>query len=93
MFLQEEVTRQELENKAAGAKAAARRKQMLESEKKCIETTPFMELQRETKLFRQDVFKRRHRAKAQSKKSDDKHLRCYKHIMYFFLVSRIAWDK
>ncbi|KAJ0967950.1 hypothetical protein J5N97_024867 [Dioscorea zingiberensis] len=65
--VQEEVSRQELEKKDVAAKAAARRQRMLESEKKCIERRPFMELQGETKRFRQDVFKRRHKAKVQSK--------------------------
>lgn len=44
--------------------AVARRQSMLESEKETMESKPFMELQSETKRFRQDVFKRRHRARA-----------------------------
>ncbi|CAL9155158.1 unnamed protein product [Musa hybrid cultivar] len=62
--LQEEVHRQEKENKSAAMKAVIKRQRMLEGEKECIEKNPFMELQIETKRFRQDVFKRRHRAKA-----------------------------
>ncbi|XP_077246328.1 protein RKD5-like isoform X2 [Tasmannia lanceolata] len=40
------------------------RQRLLEREKEGIETIPFMEIQGETKRFRQDVFRRRHRAKA-----------------------------
>ncbi|GMY11095.1 protein RKD5 [Fagus crenata] len=61
--LQEEVERQQQENKVA-AMVVAKRQRMLESEKDTIERKPFMELQCETKRFRQDVFKRRHRARA-----------------------------
>ncbi|KAF8405546.1 hypothetical protein HHK36_010453 [Tetracentron sinense] len=61
--LQEEAERQQQENKAA-AMAVAKRQRMLEKEKECIERKPFMEIQSETKKFRQDVFKRRHRARA-----------------------------
>ncbi|KAJ4966391.1 hypothetical protein NE237_018240 [Protea cynaroides] len=58
--LQEETERQEQEDEAA-ARAVAKRQKMLEIEKECIEKRPSMEIQRETKKFRQDVFKRRHR--------------------------------
>ncbi|URE40077.1 RWP-RK domain-containing protein [Musa troglodytarum] len=68
--LQEEVHRQEEENKSAAMKAVIKRQRMLEGEKECIEKNPFMELQTETKRFRQDVFKRRHRAKALLSKQD-----------------------
>ncbi|KAK9284798.1 hypothetical protein L1049_023975 [Liquidambar formosana] len=61
--LQEEAERQRQENMAA-AMAVAKRQRMLESEKESIERKPFMEIQSETKRFRQDVFKRRHRARA-----------------------------
>ncbi|XP_057963045.1 protein RKD5 isoform X2 [Malania oleifera] len=61
--LQEEVERQQEGNKAA-AMAVAKRQRMLECEKEVIERKPFTEIQRETKRFRQDVFKRRHRARA-----------------------------
>ncbi|KAJ9703913.1 hypothetical protein PVL29_005264 [Vitis rotundifolia] len=61
--LQEEAERQQLENKAA-AMAVLKRQRMLETEKECIEQRPFMEIEDETKRFRQDVFKRRHRARA-----------------------------
>lgn len=66
--MQEEVHRQEKEDKAAAARAANKRKRMLETEKEGIERSPFMELQGETKRFRQDVFKRRHKEKVLSKK-------------------------
>ena len=61
--LQEEAKNQESEDKAA-AVAATERQRMLESEKENIERKPFMDIQSETKRFRQDVFKRRHRARA-----------------------------
>ncbi|WCJ32816.1 RWP-RK domain-containing protein [Euphorbia peplus] len=61
--LQEESEWQKEENEEA-AKAVAKRQKMLEREKESIERKPFMEIQSETKRFRQDVFKRRHRAKA-----------------------------
>ncbi|KAM4118609.1 hypothetical protein ACB094_02G216100 [Castanea mollissima] len=61
--LQEETQRQQQKDKVA-AMAVAKRQKMLESEKENIERKPFMELQCETKKFRQDVFKRRHRARA-----------------------------
>lgn len=61
--LQEETERQQQKDKVA-AMAVAKRQKMLESEKENIERKPFMELQCETKKFRQDVFKRRHRARA-----------------------------
>ncbi|RRT49489.1 hypothetical protein B296_00028183, partial [Ensete ventricosum] len=72
---QEEVQRQEEENKSSAVKAVIKRQRMLEGEKECIEKNPFMELQIETKRFRQDVFKRRHRAKALLSKQDLAHLR------------------
>ncbi|KAJ7944059.1 RWP-RK domain containing protein [Quillaja saponaria] len=64
--VQEEAQHQQQENKAA-AMAVASRQRILESEKETIERKPFMEIQSETKRFRQDVFKRRHRARAHEK--------------------------
>ncbi|KAJ4844534.1 hypothetical protein Tsubulata_027946 [Turnera subulata] len=61
--LQEEAKRQKQESVDA-ALAVARRTRMLEREKENIERRPSMEIQSETKRFRQDVFKRRHRARA-----------------------------
>ncbi|KAK7253022.1 hypothetical protein RIF29_37402 [Crotalaria pallida] len=66
--LQEEAKYQESKDKAA-AMAVIERKRMLESEKENIEKKPFMDIQTETKRFRQDVFKRRHKAKASQKHS------------------------
>jgi hypothetical protein len=43
--------------------AVAKRQRMLESEKENIEKQPFLDIQKETKKFRQDIFKRRHRAR------------------------------
>lgn len=37
---------------------------MLQSERESIEMTPFRELETETRRFRQDVFRRRHKARA-----------------------------
>ncbi|GLU19672.1 hypothetical protein SLE2022_359080 [Rubroshorea leprosula] len=61
--LQEEAAQWQHEDEAA-AFAVAKRRMMLETEKEIIERKPFIELQRETKQFRQDVFKRRHKARA-----------------------------
>ncbi|KAK7406926.1 hypothetical protein VNO78_08562 [Psophocarpus tetragonolobus] len=66
--LQEEAKNQELEDREA-AMAVAKRQRMLESEKENIEKKPFMDIQSETKRFRQDVFKRRHRARANGKQN------------------------
>lgn len=60
--VQEEKCQQQ-EDKAA-AIAVEKRQKMLESEKESIERKPFLEIKSETKRFRQDVFKRRHRARA-----------------------------
>ena len=49
--------------------AVTKRQKMLESEKESIEKKPFMDIQKETKRFRQDVFKKRHRARAQKQSS------------------------
>lgn len=64
--LQEEGAQWQEEDKAA-AYAVAKRRMMLEMEKENIERKPFIELQRETKQFRQDIFKRRHKARALKK--------------------------
>jgi hypothetical protein len=67
-YLQEEAKHQEMEDKAA-AMAVIRRQKMLECEKENIEKMPFMDIQSETKRFRQDVFKRRHRARVMEKQN------------------------
>ncbi|KAI4327835.1 hypothetical protein L6164_020252 [Bauhinia variegata] len=61
--LQEEAKQKEPESEAA-AVAVITRQRMLESEKENIEKKPFMDIQSETRKFRQDVFKRRHKARA-----------------------------
>ncbi|KAK6924570.1 RWP-RK domain [Dillenia turbinata] len=61
--LQEEAERQQQEDKVA-AMAVAKRQRTLVNERESIERKPFIELKNETKRFRQDVFKRRHRARA-----------------------------
>ncbi|KAJ0040723.1 hypothetical protein Pint_28706 [Pistacia integerrima] len=58
----QEAGRHQQEDQAA-ATAVAKRRQMLEEEKESIERKPFMEIQSETKKFRQDIFKRRHKAR------------------------------
>ncbi|KAF5958060.1 hypothetical protein HYC85_005285 [Camellia sinensis] len=62
-YMQAEVEQQQQEDEAA-AMVVAKRQKMLENEKESIEKKPFMEIQRETKKFRQDIFKKRHRARA-----------------------------
>ncbi|KAL6993362.1 hypothetical protein U1Q18_011479 [Sarracenia purpurea var. burkii] len=61
--LQAEVEQQQQKDEAA-AIVVVKRQRMLESEKESIERKPFMEIQGETKKFRQDIFKKRHRARA-----------------------------
>ncbi|OIV93669.1 hypothetical protein TanjilG_16520 [Lupinus angustifolius] len=60
--LQEEARQQESEGEAA-AEAVAERKRMLESEKENIERKPSVDIKYETKRFRQEIFKKRHRAR------------------------------
>ena len=62
-YLQAEVEQQQKADEAA-AMVVTKRQRMLESEKESIERKPFIEIQRETKKFRQDIFKKRHRARA-----------------------------
>lgn len=61
--MQELAKQTELEDEE-GAMAVVKRQRMLESEKENIEKKPSMDIQSETKRFRQDIFKRRHRARA-----------------------------
>ncbi|OMO99267.1 Plant regulator RWP-RK [Corchorus olitorius] len=61
--LQEEADKRQEEDEAA-AFAVEKRRMMLESERESIERDPFIELKSETKRFRQDIFKRRHKARA-----------------------------
>lgn len=65
--LQEETKRQEREDKAA-AMAAMKRTRILETERQKIEKKPGIDIQKDTKRFRQDIFKRRHKARALKKK-------------------------
>ncbi|XP_022950274.1 protein RKD5-like isoform X3 [Cucurbita moschata] len=60
--LQEEAKHREEDQKAL--MAVTKRQMMLQNERESIERTPFRELESETKRFRQDVFKRRHKARA-----------------------------
>lgn len=66
---QEEVKRQEREDKAA-AMAAMKRTRILETERQKIEKKPGIDIQKDTKRFRQDIFKRKHKAKASKKEYD-----------------------
>ncbi|XP_022132648.1 protein RKD5 [Momordica charantia] len=60
--LQEEAKHREEDHKAL--MAVTKRQRMLQSERESIEMTPFRELETETRRFRQDVFRRRHKARA-----------------------------
>lgn len=64
----QEVDEQQPEGESVNT-AVAKRRQMLEEEKETIGRRPFVEIQGETKKFRQDIFKRRHKAKALKKQS------------------------
>jgi len=59
---QQELQKIEEEKQAAAIKALTKRKKMLENEKEIIQQKPALDLMTETKLFREDVFKRRYRA-------------------------------
>lgn len=67
--LQEEAKRQEREDEAA-AMAAMKRTRILETERQKIEKKPGIDIQKDTKRFRQDIFKRKHKARALKKKYD-----------------------
>ncbi|XP_006284026.2 protein RKD5 [Capsella rubella] len=67
--LQREAERQQ-EMSEATAMAVAKRQKKLETEKKNIVEKPFMEIQKETKRFRQINFKKRHRA-SRAKKNQE----------------------
>ncbi|XP_070051403.1 protein RKD5 isoform X1 [Nicotiana tomentosiformis] len=60
--LQEEMQRQQEEDELA-AIAVEERKRRIEYERESIEKKPFMDIQKETKKFRQDIFKRRYKAR------------------------------
>ncbi|ONM14994.1 NLP transcription factor [Zea mays] len=61
---EEEEKQLQKDRLAAAINALTKRKSMLESEKETIQQKPAMDLMAETKLFREDVFKRRYRAKS-----------------------------
>ncbi|KAF8101090.1 hypothetical protein N665_0210s0025 [Sinapis alba] len=67
--LQEEAEKQKEKNKAA-AMVVAKKQKKLETEMRNIVERPFMEMQIETKRFRQDNFKKRHRA-SKAKKNQE----------------------
>jgi hypothetical protein len=54
---------QEEEKHALAIRALTKRKRMLETEKETIRQKPALDLMTETKLFREEVFKRRNMAK------------------------------
>ena len=62
--VQQEKRKKEEEDKECAIQALAKRKRMLETEKETIQQKPALDLMAETKLFREDVFKRRYRAKS-----------------------------
>ncbi|CAM0903349.1 unnamed protein product [Alopecurus aequalis] len=61
--LEKEKRKQEEEKQEDAIQALAKRKRLLETEKETIQQKPALGLMAETKLFREDVFKRRYRAK------------------------------
>ncbi|XP_019089344.1 PREDICTED: protein RKD5-like [Camelina sativa] len=67
--LQREAEREQ-ENSEAAAMAVAKKQKKLETEKRNIVERPFMEIQKETKRFRQINFKKRHRA-SRAKKNQE----------------------
>ncbi|KAK4368210.1 hypothetical protein RND71_012002 [Anisodus tanguticus] len=73
--LQKEVQRQHEEDELA-ATTVEERKRMIEYERESIEKKPFMDIQEETKKFRQNMFKRRHKARVLENQRQK--FRCYK---------------
>ncbi|CAN6268910.1 unnamed protein product [Urochloa humidicola] len=61
---QQELQKMEEQQQAAAIKALTKRKMLLESEKETLQQKPASDLMIETKQFREDVFKRRYRAKS-----------------------------
>lgn len=66
--IQEVAENEEKENDGA-VMAVTKRQKMLEYEKENIERKPSLDIRKETKRFRQDVFKRKHRARTMTKQS------------------------
>jgi hypothetical protein len=62
--VQQEKHKKKEEEKQDAIRALAKRKRLLETEKETIQQKPALDLMAETKLFREDVFKRRYRAKS-----------------------------
>ncbi|EMS45978.1 hypothetical protein TRIUR3_21912 [Triticum urartu] len=60
---EKEREKEKEKEKQEAIQALAKRKRLLESEKEIIQQKPALDLMAETKLFREDVFKRRYRAK------------------------------
>ncbi|XP_019182534.1 PREDICTED: protein RKD5-like [Ipomoea nil] len=69
--LQEEMQQQREEDEAT-AMAVSKKKRMIEFEKKRIEKKPSMDIREETKKFRQDVFKRKHKARILERESQNR---------------------
>nr|GMC98997.1 protein RKD5 isoform X1 [Ipomoea batatas] len=69
--LQEEMQQQQEEDEAT-AMAVSKKKRMIEFEKKRIEKKPSMDIREETKKFRQDVFKRKHKARILERESQNR---------------------
>lgn len=61
--MQEEAEKQQQQEDVVAASAVSKRRMLLETEKESIEKEPIIEMKRETKRFRQDIFKRRHKAR------------------------------
>ncbi|KAK3224356.1 hypothetical protein Dsin_011381 [Dipteronia sinensis] len=59
----QDVGQQQKDDEVAVA-VVTKRQEKLKEERESIERKPFMEIQTDTKKFRQDVFKRRHKARA-----------------------------
>nr|GMD47771.1 protein RKD5-like [Ipomoea batatas]GME09913.1 protein RKD5-like [Ipomoea batatas] len=69
--LQDEMQQQQEEDEAT-AMAVSKKKRMIEFEKKRIEKKPSMDIREETKKFRQDVFKRKHKARILERESQNR---------------------
>ncbi|CAH9089747.1 unnamed protein product [Cuscuta europaea] len=73
--LQEEMQQQNDDNEdEATTIEVSKKKRMIEFEKERIEKKPYMDIQEETKKFRQDIFKRRYKARVMERESGRRNL-------------------
>ena len=67
VYLQEEADYQELEEKKDAAMAVTERQKILEYERDNMERKPYIDIENDTKKFRQVMFKRKRKARVLQK--------------------------